>query len=87
MTVLLCSMIMFAMGYYAEGKSENDQKMTAILLFLCVCCVAVKDIAADGLAVETLDSSEISMMTFLGDEIGKLITLPLFLTCISHDFF
>jgi hypothetical protein len=53
----------------------------------CVCCVAIKDIATDGLAVNTLEASFISSVTFVGDEIGKLISLPLFLACISNDFF
>lgn len=60
--------------------------MTAIILFLCIFCVATKDVAVDSLAVSTLEPGTIGLYTFLGDEIGKLITLPLFLASISPDF-
>ncbi len=49
-------------------------------------CIALKDIAADSFVVDVLDSRSISLITFIGDEIGKLIAMPLFLTVISSKF-
>lgn len=60
--------------------------MTAFFMFFCVLCVALKDVAADSFAVEVLDSGTISLITFIGDEVGKLITLPLFLNFISSKW-
>lgn len=48
--------------------------------------MAIKDVAVDSLAVSTLEPGRIGLYTFLGDEIGKLVTLPLFLASISPDF-
>lgn len=86
-SLMLCCIAMLLLGWFAEKEKSRYQRYTAAILTVCVLCIASKDIATDSLAICTLPSGTVSLISFIGDETGKLITLPLFLACISSDLF